>query len=72
MAGGIHEAYTLLRRKGVAMGGPDVALARLADIRRYLGTTDPIELGAALLLELAGCERGQLAFTFGDDDGGEG
>ena len=45
--------------------------AQLADIAAYLGTTEPIELGAALLLEQAGYERTQvqLALDLGEESG---
>lgn len=56
----IDEAYRQIRKTGCVYGSPEEVKAQLADIAKYLGTTDPIELGAALLLEQAGCERSQL------------
>jgi hypothetical protein len=56
----IEEAYRRVRRTGCVYGTPDQLKAQLADISDYLGTKDPIELGAALLLEQAGYERTQL------------
>jgi hypothetical protein len=56
----VAEAYRLVRRTGCVYGSPEEVKARLADIAAYLGTKDPIELGAALLLEQAGYERSQL------------
>ena len=49
-----------MRHAGCVHGGPVELKAQLAEIAEYLGTTDPIELGAALLLEQAGCERTQI------------
>lgn len=56
----IEEAYRQVRRTGCVYGRPEELKAQLADIAVYLGTTDPIELGAALLLEQAGYERTQV------------
>ena len=69
MAGGVHEAYRRLIAHGCAHGRKQDVLAQLADIRDYLRTTDPLELGAAFLLEQAGCERGQEQLAFALDDG---
>ncbi len=56
----IEEAYRQVRRTGCIYGTPEKLKAQLADIAEYLGTKDPIELGAALLLEQAGYERTQM------------
>jgi len=56
----IEEAYRQVRRTGCVYGSPAEVKAQLADIAAYLGTTEPIELGAALLLEQQGCERTQV------------
>lgn len=56
----IEEAYRQVRRTGCVYGSPHELKAQLADIAAYLGTGDPIELGAALLLEQAGYERTQV------------
>lgn len=56
----IEEAYRQVRRTGCVHGSPEEVKAQLADIAAYLGTKDPIELGAALLLEQAGYERTQV------------
>lgn len=56
----IEEAYRQVRRTGCVYGSPEEVKAQLADIAAYLGTKDPIELGAALLLEQAGYERTQV------------
>jgi hypothetical protein len=56
----IEEAYRQVRRTGCVYGSPEEVKAQLADIAAYLGTKDPIELGAALLLEQAGYERTQM------------
>jgi len=67
----IAEAYRLVRRTGCIFGSPEEVKAQLADIAAYLGTTEPIELGAALLLEQAGCERSQLQLSLALGDGEE-
>lgn len=56
----IEEAYRRVRRTGCVYGSPEQVKAQLAGIAAYLGTKDPIELGAALLLEQAGYERTQV------------
>lgn len=56
----VEEAYRQVRRNGCVYGTPEELKAQLADIADYLGTKDPIELGAALLLEQAGYERTQV------------
>ena len=56
----IEEAYRQVRRTGCIYGSPEEVKAQLADIVAYLGTNDPIELGAALLLEQAGYDRTQV------------
>jgi hypothetical protein len=56
----IEEAYRRVRATGCVYGSPEELKAQLADIAAYLGTKDPIELGAALLLEQAGYEPTQL------------
>jgi hypothetical protein len=53
----IEEAYRQVRRTGCVYGSLEAVKAQLADIAAYLGTKDPIELGAALLLEQASYER---------------
>jgi hypothetical protein len=53
----VEEAYREVRRTGCVHGTPEEVKAQLAEIADYLGTLDPIELGAALLLEQAGYER---------------
>jgi hypothetical protein len=67
----VAEAYRLVRRTGCVHGTPEELKAQLADIASYLSTTDPIELGAALLLKQSGYERSQLqldlALTEGDE-----
>jgi hypothetical protein len=65
----IEEAYRQVRRTGCVYGTPEELKAQLADIADYLGTTDPIELGAALLLEQSGYERTQVQLQL--DLGGE-
>jgi hypothetical protein len=68
----VYDAYRGLASNGVMVYPKEEALARLRSIAEYLGTTDPIELGAAYLLELAGCERGReqlaLALALGGDE----
>lgn len=56
----IEEAYRQVRRTGFVYGTPEELRSQLADIVDYLGTKDPIELGAGLLLEQAGYERTQV------------
>jgi len=56
----IEDAYREVRRTGCVYGTPEELKAQLADIADYLDTKDPIELGAALLLEQAGYERAQV------------
>ncbi|HEU5105887.1 MAG TPA: hypothetical protein VFU11_08595 [Solirubrobacterales bacterium] len=56
----IGEAYRRVRRTGCVYGTPEELKAQLTDIAAYLGTEDPTELGAALLLERAGYERAQV------------
>ena len=56
----IDEAYRRVRRTGCVYGSPEEVKTQLADIAAYLGAKDPIELGAALLLEQAGYERTQV------------
>ena len=56
----IEEAYRQVRRTGCVYGTPEELKAQLADIAAYLGSRDPVELGAALLLEQAGYERTQV------------
>ncbi len=67
----IEEAYRRVRATGCVYGSPEELRAQLADIAAYLGTKDPIELGAALLLEQAGCERSQLQLQLEGPGGGE-
>lgn len=59
----IAEAYRRLAKTGFAYGGPEEVKAKLADIATYLGTKDPVELGAAFLLEQAGYERSQMQLS---------
>jgi len=56
----VEEAYRRVRKTGCVYGTPEELKAQLTDIAAYLGTKDPLELGAALLLEQAGFERSQL------------
>ena len=56
----VEEAYRQVRRTGCVHGSPEDVKAQLVDIAAYLGTKDPIELGAALLLEQAGFARTQM------------
>lgn len=65
----IEEAYQRVRRTGCAYGRPEKVKAQLADIAVYLDTSDPIELGAALLLEQGGCERTQVQLQLDLDKG---
>lgn len=65
----VEEAYRQVRRTGFAYGSTEEVKAQLADIAEYLGTKDPIELGAALLLEQAGYERTQLQLQLTDEPG---
>jgi len=68
----IEEAYRQVRRTGCVYGSPEEVKAQLADIAAYLGTKDPIELGAALLLEQAGYERTQVQLQLGHaEEGGQ-
>lgn len=60
----VEEAYRQVRRTGCVYGSPEDFKAQLADIAAYLGTKDPIELGAALLLKQAGYERTQVQLQF--------
>ncbi|MBS1861905.1 MAG: hypothetical protein JSS68_09350 [Actinobacteria bacterium] len=60
----IEEAYRRVRRSGCVHGSPEDVKSQLADIAAYLGTKDPIELGAALLLEQAGYERTRVQLQF--------
>ena len=62
--GGVHEAYRQVKHTGCVYGTQDEVMAWLRDISEYLDTKDPIELGAALLLEQAGYERSQVQLTF--------
>ena len=55
--GGVHEAYRRVKKTGCVYGSQDEVMAWLHSISEYLGTKDPIELGAALLLEQAGFKR---------------
>jgi hypothetical protein len=59
----IDEAYRQVRKTGCVFGTAQEIKAQLTDIAVYLGTEDPIELGAALLLEQAGYERSQLQLS---------
>ena len=61
---GVHEAYRRVKHTGCVYGTQDEVMAWLQDISEYLDTKDPIELGAALLLEQAGYERSQIQLTF--------
>ena len=62
-AGGVHEAYRRVRKTCCVYGSQQEVMAQLHSISEYLGTKDPIELGAALLLEQAGHERTQIQLT---------
>lgn len=55
----IEQAAKMLSRRGVWRESAQALRAQLADISEYLGTKDPIELGAAYLLEINGYERGR-------------
>ncbi len=59
----IDEAYRRVRKTGCIFGTEEEVKTQLADIAAYLGTKDPIELGAALLLEQSGYERSQLQLS---------
>ena len=59
----IEEAYRRVVKTGFAYGSAEEVKAQLADIAAYLGTKDPIELGAALLLEQAGYERAHVQLS---------
>jgi hypothetical protein len=59
----IEEAYRQVRKTGCVYGTEREVKAQLADIAAYLGTKDPTELGAALMLEQAGYERSQLQLS---------
>lgn len=60
---GIHEAYRRVKRTGCVYGSQQVVMAQLKSISKYLDSKDPIELGAALLLEQAGYERSHVQLT---------
>ncbi len=57
---GIQEAYSRVRHTGCVHGSHKEIMAQLKSISQYLDSKDPIELGAALLLEQAGYERSQV------------
>lgn len=59
----LEQAYRRVRRTGCVYGTRQEVIDRLADISIFLGTCDPVELGAALLLEQAGCERVESQLT---------
>ncbi|HEY5053551.1 MAG TPA: hypothetical protein VII45_09110 [Solirubrobacterales bacterium] len=63
MRGGIAEAYRQVRRTGCVYGSPEAVKAQLESIAAYLDTSDPIELGAALLLKQAGYQRTREQLT---------
>ncbi|MBS1895474.1 MAG: hypothetical protein JST59_29595 [Actinobacteria bacterium] len=67
----VEEAYRQVRHTGCVHGSPEEVKAQLADIAAYLGTKDPIELGAALLLEQAGYEHTRVQLRLDLDGGGE-
>jgi len=53
----LERAYREARRTGCVYGSRREVLDQLAYISIYLGTCDPADLVAALLLEQAGYER---------------
>lgn len=61
---GIHEAYRRVKHTGCVHGSQRQIMAQLKSISKYLDSNDPIELGAALLLEQAGYERSHVQLTF--------
>lgn len=67
----VAEAYSRVRHTCNVHGTEKEVRAQLKDIARYLGTTDPIELGAALLLEQAGYERAHVQLSLLDAGAGE-
>jgi hypothetical protein len=57
-----RKADTQLRHSGLCpFGIGDEAIDALAEVARYLDTTDPMEIGAGALLETSGHHRTQLA-----------
>lgn len=67
MRGAVREAHRRLAATGMAPYPLEEGLATLAEIAEYLGSEDPIEIGAGYLLELEGYERTreQLRLEFG-------
>lgn len=54
----VAEAYSQARGSCCCVHGTERDVrTHQRDISRYLGTTDPLKIGAARLLELAGYER---------------
>lgn len=67
-AGGVHEAYRRLLFTCMVYSSPEEAIAQLKSIRDYLGTTDPMLLGAAFLLEQEGYARAHEALRLFDTE----
>jgi hypothetical protein len=60
-----YEADKQLRHRGLMPFGPGPdRFGLLEDVARYLGTTDPMEIGAGALLETSGHARAQEQLAF--------
>lgn len=62
-SGGVREAYRQVRSTCCVHGSQREVIEQLEHISDYLGTKDPIVLGAALLLEQSGYQRSHLQLS---------